>query len=112
MYCIALKLKNVLIQNIKKLAFDGFYPLLVVLKKIDFCCCLKKKKKNRFLLFQKKKYCYLTCNYTYMTDFDIIIAGDGPSGCLAAIHLKLHSTLTVCMVGDTPLKGKQNGVSA
>jgi len=26
---------------IKKLAFDGFYPLLVVLKKIDFCCCLK-----------------------------------------------------------------------
>jgi len=21
-----------------KLAFDGFYPLLVVLKKIDFCC--------------------------------------------------------------------------
>jgi len=27
---------------IKKLSFDGFYPLLVVLK-IDFCCCLKKK---------------------------------------------------------------------
>jgi len=28
---------------IKKLAFDGFYPLVVFKKKIDFCCRLKKK---------------------------------------------------------------------
>jgi len=30
---------------IKKLAFDGFCPLLVVLKNIYFCCL---KKKNEF----------------------------------------------------------------
>jgi len=34
---------NKILLFIKKLAFDGFYPLLVVLKKIDFCCSLKMK---------------------------------------------------------------------
>jgi len=37
---------NKILLFIKKLAFDGFYPLVVLKKKIDFCCCLKKKKKK------------------------------------------------------------------
>ena len=43
---------NKILLFIKKLAFDGFYPLLVVLKN-RFLLLLKKK--NRFLLFLKTK---------------------------------------------------------
>jgi len=37
---------NKILLFIKKLAFDGFYPLLcIVVLKIDFCCFYLKKKK-------------------------------------------------------------------
>jgi len=33
---------NKILLFIKKLAFDGFYPLVAKKKKIDFCCFKKK----------------------------------------------------------------------
>jgi len=48
---------NTTLLFFKKLAFDGFYPLLAMFKRIDFCCFkmfVQKKKFWRIEFFEEK----------------------------------------------------------